>query len=124
MTGMSCATGRCHASHHASTTHATSTAWITTSHPDPHRPVPCDTCAQKWSKREVLAQRAKTDKMSPDEYEAFDEKWSHEHEGQHFNRAPLLPFHDGMVLVDILHLYLNEFQDAIEEAFQSHLWRG
>ena len=59
--------------------------------------------------------------MSTAEYDAFDEKWSHEHDGQHFNRPPLLPYHDGNTLVDMLHAFINDTNDALLEAFHSHL---
>ena len=82
---------------------------------------PVRACMQVWTKRQVLAKRAECDRMTSAQYEAFDEKWSHDHAGQHFNRPPLLPYNDGMTLVDTLHAFINDYNDALTEAFHSHL---
>ena len=78
-------------------------------------------CPQTWTKKEVLALRAEVEAMSEEDREKFDETWSREHYGQHYGRYPLLPYHDGATCTDMLHAFINEVNDALEEAIQSHL---
>ena len=73
---------------------------------------------QTWTKAQVLALRKRVQKMSDAEFDKFDEQWSKDNYGQqqHYGRYPLLPYHDGYVLVDSLHMFLNQFNDACNEA--------
>jgi len=73
-----------------------------------------------WSKAEVLAKRAEVARMTEAKREAFGEKWSNENKGQVFGYFPLFPFH--AVVTDLLHLYLNQVNNAVEEAVHSHLY--
>ena len=57
--------------------------------------------------------------MSDQARQAFDDKWSKENYGQWFGYYPALPYH--YCYPDLLHEYLNQFNGALEEAFQSHL---
>lgn len=72
-----------------------------------------------FSKAEVLALRARIEKMTAAERNTFEEKWSNEMRGQEFGHYPALPYHD--VVTDMLHLYLNEWNAALTEAFHQHL---
>eukprot|EP00966_Prymnesium_polylepis_P213267 4939280-Prymnesium_polylepis.1 len=49
--------------------------------------------AQGWTKAEVLAHRARVDRMTEAEREAHDEKWSHANKGQHYGWYPAMPYH-------------------------------
>ena len=57
--------------------------------------------------------------MTAAERNTFEEKWSNEMRGQEFGHYPALPYHD--VVTDMLHLYLNEWNAALTEAFHQHL---
>lgn len=72
-----------------------------------------------WTKAEVLAKRLEVDQMTGAQREAFDETWSKENAGQWFGYFPAMPYHH--VVTDMLHLNLNQWNDAITEAFHSHL---
>ena len=74
---------------------------------------------QVYTKAEVLALRRKVETMDDTEREAFHDEWSRVHHGQWFGRYPILPFHAKVP--DTLHLTGNEFNDALDELFQSHL---
>lgn len=74
---------------------------------------------QVWTKAEVLAKRLEVDQMTGAQREAFDETWSKENAGQWFGYFPAVPYHH--VVTDMLHLNLNQWNDAITEAFHSHL---
>ena len=65
--------------------------------------------------------RKAVDQMSKNEREKHDEDWSREHYGQHFGRYPLLPYHDGATCIDMLHAFINETNDILNEAIHSHL---
>ena len=65
--------------------------------------------------------RKAVDQMSKNEREKHDEDWSREHYGQHFGRYPLLPYHDGATCIDMLHAFINEMNDILNEAIHSHL---
>ena len=54
-------------------------------------------------------------RMSDGEREKFDETWSNENFGQWFGWYPVLPYH--YCYTYLLHLYLNQFNAATEEAF-------
>mmetsp|Transcript_9839 Transcript_9839/g.23909 ORF Transcript_9839/g.23909 Transcript_9839/m.23909 type:complete len:102 (-) Transcript_9839:64-369(-) len=57
--------------------------------------------------------------MTEAEKEAHDEKWSHDNKGQHYGWYPALPYH--ACFPDMLHMNLNQFNSATEEAYHSHL---
>jgi hypothetical protein len=57
--------------------------------------------------------------MSDAEREAHDEKWSNDNDGQHYGWYPALPY--NAAFPDMLHMNLNQFNSATEEAFHSHL---
>ena len=67
----------------------------------------------------VLAKRLEVDRMNDAKREAFLEAWSKDNKGQCFNYFPALPYHH--TVTDMLHLNLNQWNDAISEAFHSHL---
>jgi hypothetical protein len=54
--------------------------------------------------------------MTEAEKEAHDEKWSHDNKGQHYGWYPALPYH--ACFPDMLHMNLNQFNSATEEAYQ------
>eukprot|EP00967_Tisochrysis_lutea_P159061 scaffold327895_cov57-Tisochrysis_lutea.AAC.1 len=67
----------------------------------------------------VLAKRLEVDRMSNAQREEFLEAWSKLNKGQCFGYFPAMPYHH--TVTDMLHLNLNQWNDAIREAFHTHL---
>ena len=67
----------------------------------------------------MLAYRAKIDRMDDKQRAKHDDDWSVANQGQHYGWYPALPYH--ACYPDMLHMALNQFNDATLEAFHSHL---
>ena len=72
-----------------------------------------------WSKSEVIAKRKEVADMNSADREKFLDEWSAQNFGQEFGRAPALPYHEDVS--DMLHLYINQWNAALTEAFHKHL---
>eukprot|EP00967_Tisochrysis_lutea_P158598 scaffold324675_cov59-Tisochrysis_lutea.AAC.1 len=67
----------------------------------------------------VLAKRLEVDSMEDTDKETFHDAWSRANKGQWFSYFPAIPYHH--TVTDMLHLNLNQWNDAITEAFHSHM---
>ncbi len=64
-------------------------------------------------KAEVLAYRAKVDRMDDKQRAKHDDDWSVANQGHHYGWYPALPYH--ACYPDMLHMALNQFNDATLE---------
>ena len=72
-----------------------------------------------WTKTEVVALHKQVADMDSASRERFLDEWSAQNFGQEFGRAPALPYHEDVS--DMLHLYINQWNAGLTEAFHKHL---